>query len=137
MASQVFPIIQKQIELAVDNTDLNLVYIGWKNFSQNQMPAARVMTTGGFPKLINNGEYHICYKQAWAVVTQHPDQGQEIVEKLMWLWLQDTERATLNALGLIGLTMKITDTPMVFPINTSGYESYVDFEFRVQVTDPF
>jgi len=137
MASQVFTAIQTQIQQVVDNTDINMCQIGMRQFSQSQLPAAMVNTVNGFPKLINNGEYHMVYDQMWSIVAEDPDVAQEEAEKVMWLFLQSTQRAALTALGVVGITLKLTDSPIITPVSNGMYEVYIEFEFRVVIGNPF
>lgn len=136
MANVVATAIKKQLDHVVAQTDVNTAVMGLRQFSQNQLPAAMVATSDARVLRIANGEYHLVYRQAWAIVDDSPLTAQEIAEKMMWLWLTNPYRQELADLNVVSVVLNSADAPMVTPSSDGRYEAYLEFEFRVAIANP-
>ena len=130
-------IVRTQISQAIDHTDLIMVHMGIKDFSQSQLPGANVANTEGEGINMNNDQMDLVFDQLWKVTAKQPDACQHIMEELSFLFITAPHRAELTSLGCVGLTFVDMDMPMINPVQgKSAYTGHVLLSLRYNLPNP-
>ena len=131
-------IAKAQREAAVENTKLTIAEYGHTEFDRNQMPACKMIYTGGTPHLFANGVQDIMMQQVWQIEGRDPDEVSVIMEQLMFLWYKPSVRTTLNNLGFV--SYDLTDIVGAGLIDgktmAGGIAGILEFDVRMTVHDP-
>lgn len=131
-------IADAQRDAAVADTKLTIAVYGHTKFDNNQLPACKMIYTGGTPFDYANQKQDIVMRQVWQIEGRDPDEVSVIMEQLMFLWYKPSVRATLQALGFVGY--ELTDIVGAGLIDgktmAGGIGGILEFDVRMTIQDP-